>query len=389
MTKNRAATNQRYLVGRALASTAMDWVLIVFLRPRGRDDDDAIHVGDDKIARDHPHTTQIDRLAHRIDLHPVLAGAHESACRIQCISRLVCLRRVAAYAIDDSAGNAAMRSNPAHDPTPHGAVQAAGVIEHGDGAFWHVIEVIADGAGFCGIDRREANGKGPAEDALRPGDGLNAERAARQAKVIECIGFTRSVTFSILPRVIRKFRAAFPDVQLDLVESLSEYQPAQLRQSRIDVGLSRFIGEVVVLDDLTYAVMIDDPLVAALPIRHPLTKRKSLSAVELGAVPFILYPKDPISPFGQQILALLKAAGAEPVVAYGAVEIYTALALVGAGLGGTLVGRSIAENNRSDVAFIPVRDIKASTTVVAVTRSDEQSKLVASFLEILVKSGAE
>lgn len=197
------------------------------------------------------------------------------------------------------------------------------------------------------------------------------------------IGFTRSVTFSILPRAIRKFRASFPDVQLDLVEVLSEYQPALLKQSRIDIGLSRFIGDVDAPDDLNYAVMIDDPLVAALPIGHPLAKRKSVLAAELATVPFILYPKDPRSPFGQQIVAAVKAAGAEPVVAYGAVEIYTALSLVGAGLGGTLVGRSISENNRNDIAFVPVRDIHATTTVVAVTRSDENSKLVASFLEIL------
>ena len=201
------------------------------------------------------------------------------------------------------------------------------------------------------------------------------------------IGFTRSVTFSILPRAIRKFRAAFPDVQLDLVEALSEYQPVQLRQHRIDIGISRFIGDFEAPADLAYAVEIDDPLVAALPIGHPLARRKSVSATDLATVPFILYPKDPKSPFGQQIVALLKAAGAEPVVAYAAVEIYTALSLVGAGLGATLVARSISENNRSDVAFIPVRNIQASSTVIGVTRLDENSKLVASFLEILAKCG--
>nr|WP_315219726.1 LysR family transcriptional regulator [uncultured Duganella sp.] len=201
------------------------------------------------------------------------------------------------------------------------------------------------------------------------------------------IGFTRSATFSLLPRVIRRFRAAYPEVQLDLVEALSEYQPAQLRQNRIDVGLSRFIGAFEAPDDLTHAVKLDDPLVAALPIHHPLARRKSVTAAALAEVPFILYPKDPLSPFGQQIVAILKAAGgAEPSVAYGAVEIYTALALVSAGLGATLVGRSIADNKRNDVAFIPVRDIHASTTVVAVTRNNESSKLVAAFLDIVRRS---
>lgn len=203
------------------------------------------------------------------------------------------------------------------------------------------------------------------------------------------VGFTRSATFSLLPRAIREFRAAYPDVQLDLVEALSEYQPAQLRQNRIDVGISRFIGPFEAPDDLVHAVKLDDPLVAALPGHHRLARRKSLTAQEVAQLPFILYPKDPLSPYGQQIVAILKAAGgAEPVVAYGAVEIYTALALVSAGLGATLVGRSIADNNRDDVAFIPVRDIRAGTTVVAVTRRGENSKLVAAFLEVLSRCGA-
>lgn len=197
------------------------------------------------------------------------------------------------------------------------------------------------------------------------------------------IAFTRSATFSVLPRAIRQFRAAYPQVQLDLVEALSEYQPAQLRQGRIDIGLSRFIGPCEAPPDLRHAVTLDDPLVAALPLHHRLAGRASLRAAELADIPFILYPKDPISPFGQQIVAALKAAGAQPAVAYAAVEIYTALSLVAAGLGATLVARSIADNNRTDVVFVPVDDLAISTTVVAVTRADEKSRLVAAFLDIL------
>ena len=202
------------------------------------------------------------------------------------------------------------------------------------------------------------------------------------------IAFTRSATFSVLPRAIRQFRAAYPQVQLDLVEALSEYQPAQLRQGRIEIGLSRFIGPCEAPPDLRHAVTLDDPLVAALPLHHPLAGRTSLRAAELADIPFILYPKDPISPFGQQIVAALKAAGAEPAVAYSAVEIYTALSLVAAGLGATLVARSIAENNRTDVVFLPVDDIATSTTVVAVTRADEKSRLVSAFLDILAHGEA-
>jgi DNA-binding transcriptional LysR family regulator len=199
------------------------------------------------------------------------------------------------------------------------------------------------------------------------------------------IGFIRSAIFSVLPTAIRIFREASPDVQLDLVEVLSEYQPTQLREGRIHIGLSRFIGSFVRQPDLDYRVLFEDPFVAALPINHRLAKQASICVADFDEIPFIIYPKDSQSPFGEQMVKMLKATGGHPVVAHEAIEIHTALALVAASLGGTLVGQSIAENNRSDVVFLPVRDLQTGTTVVAVTRSKEANKIVDSFLEILMR----
>jgi len=200
------------------------------------------------------------------------------------------------------------------------------------------------------------------------------------------VGFIRSTLFSILPEAIRHFREALPDVHLDLVEVLSEYQPEQLLQHRIDVGISRFLGPFERLAGLDYSVLLEEPFVAALPVDHPLAQREAVTAAELTSLPFILYPKDPRSPFGQFSITLLQDAGGDPVIGHEAIEIHTALALVGAGLGATIVGRSIAKNNRCDVSFVPVADLGMGTTVVAVTRQDDVSPLAAQFIETLSNS---
>jgi DNA-binding transcriptional LysR family regulator len=201
------------------------------------------------------------------------------------------------------------------------------------------------------------------------------------------IGFVRSTSFSVLPTTIREFRKACPEVHLDLLEVLSEYQPEQLLRGRIDIGISRFMGPIVKHEGLKYTVVVDEPLVAVVPSEHALAKQKSVSSVELAALPLILYPKDPRSPFGQQMIAALEAGGAEPVVGHEAIEIHTALALVGAGLGATLAGKSIAKNNRRDVKFVQVRDIDLTTTLVMITRDVDENKLIATFRQALVKSG--
>ena len=70
-----------------------------------------------------------------------------------------------------------------------------------------------------------------------------------------------------------------------------------------------------------------------------------------------------------------------------AIEIHTALALVGAGMGIALVGASLAINNRSDVAFRHVDNLHCDSTLVALTRRDEDCLLAEAFLEILLNEG--
>lgn len=197
------------------------------------------------------------------------------------------------------------------------------------------------------------------------------------------IGFVRSVAYSVLPAAVRRFRESCPDVHLDLVEALSEYQPERLRQGRIDLGISRFIGALDPAPDLDYTVILNEPFVAVVPVGDPLAKQRSVTAAELSRLPFIHYPKDPRSPFGQRLLTALQAAGGDPRVAHEAIEIHTALALVGAGLGATLVGRSTAKNNRRDVRFVPVKDLDLRTKLVMITRARDDNRLIATFRDAL------
>jgi len=201
------------------------------------------------------------------------------------------------------------------------------------------------------------------------------------------VGFARSALFSLLPNTIRNFRVAYKDVHLDLIEVLSEYQADQLRQQRIDIGISRFFGDFERAQDMSYKVILEDPFIAAISIQHPLAKKKEISISEFNTIPFILYPKDSGSPFGQKMLNSLKRNGTSPIVAYEAIELHTALALVGAGLGATIVGSSIIENNRQDVVFIPISDLNEVSSIVAVTRKKDQTKILGVFMDQLLSEG--
>jgi DNA-binding transcriptional LysR family regulator len=202
------------------------------------------------------------------------------------------------------------------------------------------------------------------------------------------IGFTRSTIFSVLPDAVREMRTRLPKVRIDLTEILTEHQAEALRSGLIHIGLSRTIGNLAADDDMDYVHLFDEALLAALPSIHPLAKRKALLAKDLAETAFVSYPKDPNSSFARYAIQALEQAGTMVRVGYEAKEIHTALGLVAAGLGFTLVGKSVADNNRSDIRFLPVRGLDATARVFAVRRKETPHQLVDAFLQIAVAQSA-
>jgi LysR family transcriptional regulator, benzoate and cis,cis-muconate-responsive activator of ben and cat genes len=177
------------------------------------------------------------------------------------------------------------------------------------------------------------------------------------------VGYTRSSIFSFLPQAVRTFREGHPQVQFELITMLSEHQPEQLLAGRIQVGIARSIGV----------------------IGHPFSRRKAIRAVELTDTPFVMYPKGIESRFADQVIMLLREAGARPVIAHEAREIHTALGLVASGLGCCLAGQSVSVGSRRDVVFVRVADLQPdASTVFAVTKAREVDRIAQLFLQTLI-----
>jgi len=199
------------------------------------------------------------------------------------------------------------------------------------------------------------------------------------------IGFTRSVIFSVLPETVRAMQAEFPDVRIDLKEILTEHQPASLRSGAIHLGIARVIGATQPEPDLVCTELFEDPLVAAIPIDHPLANQETVTAAELGTLTYVTYPGNAGSHFSRQVLSVLEAAGSHPCTGHEAKEIHTALGLVAAGLGTTVVGRSVAMNNRTDIRFLPISDVAVHSRVIAVRPAHTPHQLSDAFLKYLIQ----
>lgn len=214
-----------------------------------------------------------------------------------------------------------------------------------------------------------------------------AERLAGDAKRVASsrqgwlgIGFTRSVMLSVLPNAVRRFRQSHPDVRLEMVELLSEHQPAQIAGGTVHLGISRCVEPLVPPAGFAVEPLFEEALLAALPVGLAGAAGAPITLATLAGHPFISYPRDPKTRYASQILAAAERLGSPLGVAHEAMEIHTALGLVAAGLGATLVGASVALQPRADVSFHPVTGLDVTSTVSAVLPDGSRNGFAAAFV---------
>ena len=234
------------------------------------------------------------------------------------------------------------------------------------------VTLTAAGQVFLGEVRRSLDGLAQAVQAAR--------RADRGEVGILAVGFVASATYDLLPTLLAQFRAQFPDVELLLYELNAAEQAGALADRRIHVGLAR-----PSLEDagLVVETVLREPFLVALPETHPLAVRERPALAELSGEPFISFPENPKPSYADAIKAVCARAGFSPNVVQEAREMQTALSLVAAGLGVTLVPASVQNVRRRGVVYRPLADADATTELTVAYRRDDSSPPLSRFLEIV------
>lgn len=184
------------------------------------------------------------------------------------------------------------------------------------------------------------------------------------------IGFVPSALYGFLPELIRSYRLSSPDVDVLLFEMTSIQQAEALKARRINVGFGR-----LPLDDsqLACEVITDEPLVAALPLKHRLLKTSRVTLEQLADEPFILYPARPRPSYADHVLQLFRAHGLGLSNVIEVNEMQTAIGLVAAGVGVTLVPDSVQRLKRDDVVYRGLKNKNVTSPVIMNYREGDVS----------------
>ena len=183
------------------------------------------------------------------------------------------------------------------------------------------------------------------------------------------LAFVSSIAYGPLPEWLRSFRQANPDVVLALREATLDVQLDAFASGDIDAGFGLHAPGAAP-QGLQAWRALNEPLVMALPDRHPLTMGSPLTFARLAPEPLVIFPRSMAPSLFDAIVGHYRARGVTPQIAQEANQLQTIVNLVSAGMGVAWVPASLMQLQRPGVVYRALSDAPLSCDTSLVWRAE-------------------
>ncbi|QOG06366.1 LysR family transcriptional regulator [Aureimonas sp. OT7] len=185
----------------------------------------------------------------------------------------------------------------------------------------------------------------------------HAVKTAGMAASGECgrlrIGIHAMIPGSYLAELIGQYREDHPGIEVEIAEGTARDAVMQLRADRLDVA---FVAGRPDLPDCHSRCIWTEPLLAALPERHPLAGRSAVTWADLAGETFLVRHGGTGPQVHDHIV--LRLIGRWPALSILRFDVGrgTLLSMIGKGFGITIVGAATSLLPTSGLVFLPVAD---------------------------------
>jgi LysR family hydrogen peroxide-inducible transcriptional activator len=194
------------------------------------------------------------------------------------------------------------------------------------------------------------------------------------------IGVIPTVAPYLLPRYLTTFSRKFPQARLTVVEEITPVLLERLRAGTIDLAI---LALPIRGHEFESTPLLTERLYAALPPKHKLAARRSLSLKDLRAEPF-LFLRDGHC-FRDTAVAACDRVRMHPRIIFESGQFSSLLSMVGAGMGVSIVPQ-MALDKSAACRYVKIADASAARTIaVLVLRGRSLSRAHSGFLEHLRK----
>lgn len=221
---------------------------------------------------------------------------------------------------------------------------------------------------------------GQAEKAIQSTKRTHAGQSGRLV-----IGFIPSAAPEVLPRILRKYHALYPDVIVEL-EAATLKNTESLLESTMSVAFVR--SPTLLSRELFCFETILRDYVAALPDSHPLAKQESIRIKTLANEPLIVPPLQPGWGYADSIFQIFRDYRIVPRIAEEATGSLAVIALVAGGFGVALVPASLGNLRLAGVTYRPIKGPCRTSDLTLVWNRDSRASTVRRFLEVVRKEYA-
>ena len=208
---------------------------------------------------------------------------------------------------------------------------------------------------------------------------LLAQRADRGEIGRLAIGFLVYVSYTLIPPILREFRARFPGVHVALRLLTNAQQTAALRTGQVDVS---FMRPPIDKPDIASKLILRERFILAMPATHPLAGKTAVSIKQFKNDPFIMYARDLGPTFHSALFGFCEKSGFSPKIALEVSQINVAVGLVGAGIGVALVPESAKRMHLDDVVYRPFVERAPNVDLLLAWQAGRPSQLLEAFIEI-------
>ena len=207
----------------------------------------------------------------------------------------------------------------------------------------------------------------------------HARRVAHGQVVRVRIALTSSAAFHPLASAaIRNFRESYPDIAIEMSEINAAEIIEMMSQGRMDVAILR--KPIETTPNLRFELLAEERMLLVLPIGHMLVSRRAVSLNALVGEPFIFVRRPGAPGMYADFIRACEARGFTPRVVDEVPRMVTAINLVAAGGGVTLVPASMQRYRQASVRYCRIHgDDAFRAPLHLVTLTEAESPAAARF----------
>jgi DNA-binding transcriptional LysR family regulator len=214
---------------------------------------------------------------------------------------------------------------------------------------------------------------------------VDAQRAARGETGSLRIGFISSALLSLLPPVLRRFRAEHPEVRLQLQEMVTVESSRALVAGELDVIICRGAPRGRGVQQLVSVEVSRDYLIGVVSTSHPFAGQQRISLDQLRRQPLVIAPPQDEPAVMKSMRDALPDLGAWPGVTHAA-NAQTIMGLAACGFGVGLCPQDVRTAPRPDTWMFDIRPRVALPSLTLAFRSEHRSPSLTALLGVVAQT---